>query len=72
VRNWVHTALARVCTDVKVEPSKALLKLSAVQHLYSKISGRMHRDKSDADLLVCSPHTTHHSYLGNTSFLGNQ
>lgn len=55
VRDWVRGALAGVCSGVQVEPAKALLKLSAVQHLYGKLAGRMRRGKSDADLLV-RPH----------------
>ena len=55
VRDWVHAAMADVCGGVRVEPAKALLKLSAVQHLYGKLAGRMRRGKSDADLLVRRP-----------------
>eukprot|EP00892_Ulva_mutabilis_P000338 jgi/Ulvmu1/10304/UM060_0106.1 len=51
VRDWVHAAMASVCSSVSLDVSKTLLKLRAVQHVYGRVSGHLPRSCSDADML---------------------
>ena len=51
VRDWVRRALGNVCDTVVVEVAKSVLKQGSVQHLYSKIAGRLRRGANDASLL---------------------
>ncbi|GAB4817906.1 hypothetical protein N2152v2_004952 [Parachlorella kessleri] len=51
VRDWVWQALSTVCSDVRVDVAKSVLKQGAVQHLYGKLSGQLGAGKTDADLL---------------------
>ena len=42
-----------VCSEVRVEREKSVLKQGAVQHLYGRLAGTLSPNKGDADLLVC-------------------
>ena len=52
VRDFVRDALAEVCSQVKVDTEKSVLKQAAVQHLYGRLSGQLLPDANDAQLLV--------------------
>jgi isochorismate synthase EntC len=45
--------LQGVCSEVKVEREKSILKQGAVQHLYGRLAGVLKDDTDDAALLVC-------------------
>lgn len=63
VRDFVRDALAEVCSQVKVDTEKSVLKQAAVQHLYGRLSGQLLPDANDAQLLVRS------CLLGSTTLL---
>lgn len=41
-----------VCSEVRMEREKSVLKQGAVQHLYGRLAATLSPDRSDADLLV--------------------
>ena len=51
VRNAVKQALESLCSDVKVEVEKEVLKHVNVQHLYGRLSGRVSKNRNDYHLL---------------------
>jgi isochorismate synthase / 2-succinyl-5-enolpyruvyl-6-hydroxy-3-cyclohexene-1-carboxylate synthase / 2-succinyl-6-hydroxy-2,4-cyclohexadiene-1-carboxylate synthase / o-succinylbenzoate synthase len=51
VRDWLQGALGALCQDVTVEVAKSVLKQGAVQHLYSKLAGKLLPGMGDAALL---------------------
>ena len=52
VRDMILAALGEVCTSIEPESEKTILKQSAVQHLYSKILGRLRPGCGDAHALA--------------------
>ena len=52
VRDFVRDALLEVCSEVKVDTQKSVLKQAAVQHLYGRLSGTLKPSANDAQLLV--------------------
>ena len=52
VRDFVRDALAEVCSEVRVDTEKSVLKQAAVQHLYGRLSGQLQPHTNDAQLLV--------------------
>lgn len=52
VRDWIASQLAAVCSSVTVDRPKSVLKQSAVQHLYGRLSGTLRPGCADAELLV--------------------
>ena len=52
VRDFVRDALLEVCSQVKVDTEKSVLKQAAVQHLYGRLSGTLKSTANDAQLLV--------------------
>ena len=55
VRDFVRDALAEVCSEVRVDTEKSVLKQGAVQHLYGRLSGQLQSEANDAQLLVTAP-----------------
>lgn len=55
VRDFVRDALLEVCSQVKLDTEKSVLKQAAVQHLYGRLSGTLKPHANDAQLLVSSP-----------------
>jgi isochorismate synthase EntC len=41
-----------VCSEVRLEREKSILKQAGVQHLYARLAGRLAPGMGDADLLV--------------------
>lgn len=66
VRDFVRDALLEVCSQVKLDTEKSVLKQAAVQHLYGRLSGILKPHANDAQLLVSTPlavrlsHRAHH------------
>lgn len=66
VRDFVRDALLEVCSHVKLDTEKSVLKQAAVQHLYGRLSGTLKPHANDAQLLVstclivCITHIAHH------------
>lgn len=54
VRDFVRDALLEVCSEVKIDTEKSVLKQAAVQHLYGRLSGTLKSAANDAQLLVSS------------------
>lgn len=52
MRDFVRDALLGVCSQVKLDTEKSVLKQAAVQHLYGRLSGTLKPDANDAQLLV--------------------
>jgi len=52
VRDFVRDALLEVCSQVKLDTEKSVLKQAAVQHLYGRLSGTLKSSANDAQLLV--------------------
>lgn len=52
VRDFVRDALLEVCSQVRVDTEKSVLKQAAVQHLYGRLSGTLKPQANDAQLLV--------------------
>lgn len=68
VRDFVRDALAEVCSQVRVDTEKSVLKQGAVQHLYGRLSGQLQPDANDAKLLV-RPQQTVQPCVTQSSFL---
>ncbi|KAK9805814.1 hypothetical protein WJX73_002942 [Symbiochloris irregularis] len=53
VRDWVRNALQGVCAScVDVDVEKSVLRAGSVQHLYGRLSGTLHPDADDAQILA--------------------
>lgn len=69
VRDFVRDALLEVCSQVKLDTEKSVLKQAAVQHLYGRLSGVLKPHANDAQLLVSTPlaastsHSAQHGVL---------
>ncbi|KAL3639614.1 hypothetical protein CASFOL_017521 [Castilleja foliolosa] len=51
VRESIRRKFENVCSSTVVEPSKALRKLPRVQHLYAKLSGTLHKEDDEFEIL---------------------
>ena len=79
VRDFVRDALLEVCSQVKLDTEKSVLKQAAVQHLYGRLSGTLKPHANDAQLLVgtlltfCSSYIQQHQlhpYMANSNTTG--
>ncbi|DBA90081.1 TPA: hypothetical protein ACH3X1_003400 [Trebouxia sp. C0004] len=52
VRDFVRDSLLEVCSQVKLDTEKSVLKQAAVQHLYGRLSGTLKSSADDAQLLA--------------------
>ncbi|KAI4329607.1 hypothetical protein MLD38_027976 [Melastoma candidum] len=52
VRESIRRKLEATCSDVVVEPRKAVRKLPRVQHLHALLAGRLKREEDEYDLLA--------------------
>ena len=51
VRDWLHNALESVCSDVRLDIHKRVIRKAAVQHLYARLGGTLRKARSDMDIL---------------------